>query len=72
MDLTAAEQSTFVAIRDRGFPNVSVVQALRAVESALTANGYGPLTIENDTGLVQGSYSEVLVPKSGARFCAGY
>jgi len=63
VDLTAGEQSTFAAIRDRGFPNVSVAQALRTVGSALTANGYGPLTIENDTGLVQGARGEVLVPK---------
>lgn len=63
VDLTAGERSTFAAIRDRDFPNASVAQTLRAVETTLTASGYGPLTTENDTGLVQGGRSEVLIPK---------
>lgn len=63
VDLTDAEQQSLRAMRDRTYTNIAPDRALSAVAKALTELGYAPVSVDNETGLVEAGLSDTLVPK---------
>ena len=63
VDLTDAEQQSLRAMRDRTYTNIAPDRALSAVAKALTELGYAPVSVDNETGLVEAWLSDTLVPK---------
>ncbi|WP_244191242.1 hypothetical protein [Ralstonia insidiosa] len=63
VDLTDAEQQSLRAMRDRTYANIAPDRALSAVAKALTELGYAPVSVDNETGLVEAGLSDTLVPK---------
>ncbi|MGM3275098.1 hypothetical protein [Ralstonia sp. 24A2] len=63
VDLTDAEQQSLRTMRDRTYANTAPDRALSAVAKALTELGYAPVSVDNETGLVEAGHSDTLVPK---------
>ncbi|MGU7770091.1 hypothetical protein ACV229_07895 [Burkholderia sp. MR1-5-21] len=62
VDLTDAEQQTLRMLSDRRFAGATQARALDAVADVLRAQGYAPVTVDRDTGLVEGGRSDTLIP----------
>lgn len=62
VDLTNTEQQSLRTMRDRTYAN-HPSDVLHAVGKALSDMGYAPVSVDNETGLVEAGHSETLVPK---------
>ncbi|RQZ90537.1 hypothetical protein DF053_06560 [Burkholderia cepacia] len=63
VDLTDAEQQTLRMLSDRRYADATQARALDAVAGALRAQGYAPVTVDRDSGLVEAGRSDTLIPK---------
>ncbi|MBN3788406.1 hypothetical protein [Burkholderia sp. Ac-20353] len=63
VDLTDAERQTLRMLTDRRYAGESQAHALDAVAGVLRAQGYAPVTVDRDTGLVEAGRSDTLLPK---------
>ncbi|RQS31688.1 hypothetical protein DIE03_13485 [Burkholderia sp. Bp8992] len=63
VDLTDNEQQTLRMMTDRRYAGATQARALDAVAAVLRAQGYAPVTVDRDTGLIEGGRSDTLIPK---------
>ncbi|KVD71678.1 hypothetical protein [Burkholderia ubonensis] len=63
VDLTDAEQQALRMLSDRSYAGATQAHVLDAVAGVLRAQGYAPVTVERDTGLVEAGRSDTLLPK---------
>ncbi len=63
VDLTETEQQTLRMLSDRRYAGISQARALDAVAGVLRAQGYAPVTVDRDVGLIEGGRSDTLIPK---------
>ncbi|PCE29856.1 hypothetical protein BZL54_23900 [Burkholderia ubonensis subsp. mesacidophila] len=63
VDLTEAEQQALRMLSDRRYAGATQAHALDVVADVLRAQGYAPVTVERDTGLVEAGRSDTLLPK---------
>lgn len=63
VDLTDTEQQTLRMLSDRRYADATQARMLDAVAGALRAQGYAPVTVERDSGLVEAGRSDALIPK---------
>lgn len=63
VDLTEAEQQALRMLSDRRYAGASPAHALDVVADVLRAQGYAPVTVERDMGLVEAGRSGTLLPK---------
>lgn len=63
VDLTDTEQQTLRMLSDRRYADATQARALDAVAGVLRAQGYAPVTVDRDSGLVEAGRSETLIPK---------
>ncbi|MGU7783616.1 hypothetical protein [Burkholderia sp. PU8-34] len=62
VDLTDAEQQALRMLSDRRYAGATQARALDAVAQVLRAQGYAPVTVDRDTGLVEAGRSDTLMP----------
>ncbi|MDN7876796.1 hypothetical protein [Burkholderia aenigmatica] len=63
VDLTDTERQTLRMLTDRRYADATQARALDAVAGVLRAQGYAPVTVDRDSGLVEAGRSETLIPK---------
>ncbi|WP_423393507.1 hypothetical protein [Burkholderia sp. LMG 21824] len=63
VDLTDREQQTLRMLSDRSYADATQARALDAVAGVLRAQGYAPVTVDRDSGLVEAGRSDTLIPK---------
>ncbi|NTZ04745.1 hypothetical protein FCJ60_02855 [Burkholderia metallica] len=63
VDLTDNEQQTLRMMTDRRYAGATQARALDAVAAVLRAQGYAPVTVDRDMGLIEGGRSDTLIPK---------
>ena len=63
VDLTDSEQQTLRMLSDRCYADATQARALDAVAGVLRAQGYAPVTVDRDSGLVEAGRSDTLIPK---------
>jgi hypothetical protein len=63
VDLTDAQRETLKQLRDRVYAQTPQGRALDAVAAALKQQGFAPVTVDPDTGIVEAERNRVLVPK---------
>lgn len=64
VDLTEDERKTLRGLRDRQFSGATPHRAIDASAAALSALGYGPVTVDRETGVIEAGLSRTLIPKS--------
>ncbi len=63
VDLSESEQQTLRMMTDRRYAGATQGRALDAVAGVLRAQGYAPVTVDRDSGLIEGGRSDTLIPK---------
>ncbi|MCA8273678.1 hypothetical protein LGN17_14330 [Burkholderia sp. AU30280] len=63
VDLTDSEQQTLRMLSDRRYADATQARVLDAVAGVLRAQGYAPVTVDRDSGLVEAGRSDTLIPK---------
>ncbi len=63
VDLTDTEQQTLRMLTGRRYAGISQAHALDAAAGVLRAQGYAPVTVDRDAGLIEGGRSDTLAPK---------
>ncbi|KAG8154716.1 hypothetical protein BFF94_003885 [Burkholderia catarinensis] len=63
VDLTDTEQQTLRMLSDRRYADATQARTLDAVAGVLRAQGYAPVTVDRDSGLVEAGRSDTLIPK---------
>ncbi|AOJ29630.1 hypothetical protein WJ12_33285 [Burkholderia seminalis] len=63
VDLTDSEQQTLRMMSDRRYAGATQARTLDAAAAVLRAQGYAPVTVDRDMGLIEGGRSDTLVPK---------
>ncbi|MCA8066144.1 hypothetical protein LGM89_29695 [Burkholderia sp. AU31624] len=63
VDLSESEQQTLRMMTDRRYAGATQGRALDAVAGVLRAQGYAPVTVDRDSGLIEGGRSGTLIPK---------
>ncbi|WP_254608563.1 hypothetical protein [Burkholderia lata] len=63
VDLTDTEQQTLRMLSDRRYADATQARMLDAVAGVLRAQGYAPVTVDRDSGLVEAGRSDTLIPK---------
>ncbi|MEB4631914.1 hypothetical protein [Burkholderia contaminans] len=63
VDLSEREQQTLRMMTDRRYAGATQGRALDAVAGVLRAQGYAPVTVDRDSGLIEGGRSDTLIPK---------
>ncbi|WP_256941296.1 MULTISPECIES: hypothetical protein [Burkholderia] len=63
VDLSESEQQTLRMMTDRRYAGATQGRALDAVAGVLRAQGYAPVTVDRDSGLVEAGRSDTLIPK---------
>lgn len=63
VDLTESEQQTLRMLTDRRYAGTTQGRALDAAAGVLRAQGYTPVTVDRDAGLIEGGRSDTLIPK---------
>ncbi|MCA8097742.1 hypothetical protein [Burkholderia contaminans] len=63
VDLTDTERQTLRMLSDRRYADATQAHLLDAVAGALRAQGYAPVTVDRDSGLVEAGRSDALIPK---------
>ncbi|WP_244136417.1 hypothetical protein [Burkholderia sp. BCC0405] len=63
VDLTDREQQTLRMLSDRSYADATQARVLDAVAGVLRAQGYAPVTVDRDSGLVEAGRSDTLIPK---------
>ncbi|WP_259460921.1 hypothetical protein [Paraburkholderia sp. BL23I1N1] len=63
VDLTDSEQQTLRMLTDRRYAGATQAHTLDAVAGVLRAQGYAPVTVDRDAGLIEGGRSDTLIPK---------
>ncbi|KML58171.1 hypothetical protein VL15_13215 [Burkholderia cepacia] len=63
VDLTDTEQQTLRMLSDRRYADATQARTLDAVAGVLRAQGYAPVTVDRDSGLVEAGRSDALIPK---------
>ncbi|MBY4869847.1 hypothetical protein DIE14_07225 [Burkholderia sp. Bp9017] len=63
IDLTDSEQQTLRMMTDRRYAGATQARALDAAAGVLRAQGYAPVTVDRDAGLIEGGRSDTLIPK---------
>lgn len=63
VDLSESEQQTLRMMTDRRYAGATQGRVLDAVAGVLRAQGYAPVTVDRDSGLIEGGRSDTLIPK---------
>ncbi|OXJ11907.1 hypothetical protein CFB39_31150 [Burkholderia sp. AU6039] len=63
VDLSESEQQTLRMMTDRRYAGATQGRALDAVAGVLRAQGFAPVTVDRDSGLIEGGRSDTLIPK---------
>lgn len=63
VDLSEREQQTLRMMTDRRYAGATQGRVLDAVAGVLRAQGYAPVTVDRDSGLIEGGRSDTLIPK---------
>ncbi|WP_236655025.1 hypothetical protein [Burkholderia pyrrocinia] len=63
VDLTDAERQTLRMSSDRRYAGASQARVLDAVAGVLRVQGYAPVTVDRDAGLIEAGRSDTLIPK---------
>ncbi|WP_031402635.1 hypothetical protein [Burkholderia paludis] len=63
VDLTDTERQTLRMLSDRRYKDATQAHTLDAVAGVLRAQGYEPVTVDRDSGLVEAGRSDTLIPK---------
>ncbi|MGS0894837.1 hypothetical protein ACVBGC_20225 [Burkholderia stagnalis] len=63
VDLTESEQQMLRMLGDRRYAGATRARTLDAVAGVLRAQGYAPVTVDRDAGLIEAGRSGTLIPK---------
>jgi hypothetical protein len=63
VDLTDAQRQELDRLRDRKYPDAPAGHVLDAVATALSKQGFAPVSVDRETGIVEAERDHVLVPK---------
>lgn len=63
VDLTDEQRETLRQLRDRRYAGTQQARVLDAISKTLTQQGYAPVSVDADTGMVEAERNTVLVPK---------
>ncbi|WP_237172103.1 hypothetical protein [Pandoraea norimbergensis] len=63
VDLTDAQRETLRQLRDHVFAETQQARILEAISRTLTKEGYAPVSVDTETGVVEAERNTVLVPK---------
>ncbi|MGC7402463.1 hypothetical protein ACPWR0_01350 [Pandoraea pneumonica] len=63
VDLTDEQRETLRQLRDRRYAGTQQARVLDAISKTLTQQGYAPVSVDAETGVVEAERNAVLVPK---------